>query len=373
MTKLILADGTQLVGQPFGAAVDAVGELVCNTGMVGYPETLTDPSYAGQMLTFTYPLIGNIGVPSTEVNHWNFSKYLESEQIHPVAVVAAQVAAKGSHFSAVHSFNDWLAHAGVPGISGIDTRLLAKKIFTHGVLPARLVQDDTDLALPTSVPATFYVPMVSCTEVLTYEPTEGLSSSGEPIATIVIVDCGVKNAILRQLLKRGVRVLRVPYNYRLAESDLQFSGVIISNGPGDPALCTQTIAQITWAVTQNIPVFGIGLGHQLLAKAIGMQTYKLLSGHRGSNLPCREYEPSGTATNRCIITAQNNGFIVKDSPVPSDWYIWWRDANDNAITGMAHRTKPQYSVQFNPEGNPGPEDAMYLFDLFITDAQQSTR
>lgn len=367
MTKLILADGTELVGQPFGAATDAEGEIVFTTGMAGYPESLTDPSFAGQILTFTYPLIGNYGVPSSEVNQWGFSKNLESQAVHPVAVVVAQASVQASHFTAVHSLSDWLAHEGVPGITGIDTRLLTKKIREHGVMPARLVQDNSVTALPQLPVVTNAVATVSCTDVQTYEPTEGLNESGKPVATIVVIDCGAKNNIFRSLLKRGVTVVRVPWNYSLAESALQFDAVLISNGPGDPIDCAPTVAQIKWAIEQGIPTFGICLGNQLVALAIGMQTKKLPYGHRGNNQPCIEQSTNGTPTKRCLITSQNHGYAVEQGALPDDWYIWWKNGNDDTVEGIRHRKKPIYSVQFHPEASPGPEDANYLFDEFLAD------
>lgn len=361
MASLILADGTVFRGQSFGATVDTDGEVVFNTGMVGYPESMTDPSYRGQILTFTFPLIGNYGVPSEEKNQWGFSKNFESENIHPRGIIVSQESREYSHFTAVSSLHNWMEHHGVPGISGIDTRALTKKLRETGVMLGRIVQDDTKTDPGTIADPNLLnlVAEVSCTKVETYEP-----QSGNPVATIVAFDCGMKRNIIRSWLKRGVRVHRVPWNYDLSKNELTYDGVFVSNGPGDPKMCKETIAQMRWAVDQGLPTFGICLGNQLLALALGGDTYKLKYGHRGCNQPCVEWK-DGKETTRCIITSQNHGFVVDEKKLPKGWHVWWTNANDGTVEGIRHESGKFCSVQFHPEATPGPEDAGYLFDEFL--------
>ncbi len=375
MAILILKDGTIFRGESFGAKVDTDGEVVFNTGMVGYPESMTDPSYKGQILTFTYPLIGNYGVPSEEKNAWGFSKNFESEAIHVRGIIVSSESRDFSHFTAVSSLHEWMRHHNIPGISGIDTRALTKKLRETGVMLGRIVQDDAEVESVKGLPAgkagkvqsivdpneRNLVADVSCNEVITYEPE--LSDGQAPMATIVAYDCGIKRNILRSWLKRGVRVHRVPWNYDLSSSDLKYDGLFLSNGPGDPKKCDRTIKQIQWAIEKDIPTFGICLGNQLLALAIGGDTYKLKYGHRGANQPCQEWK-DGQPTKRCIITSQNHGFAVSDT-LPVGWNIWFTNANDATVEGIRHESGRFSSVQFHPEATPGPEDANYLFDEFL--------
>lgn len=362
MAKLVLSDGTEFEGQPFGAAVDSDGEVVFNTGMAGYPESLTDPSYRGQILTFTYPLIGNYGVPSEEKNEWGFSKNFESEDIHVRGVIVSQLSEHFSHHTAVSSLHNWLEHHGIPGITGIDTRALTKKLREHGVMLGRIVQGDTGGAGEISDPNLVnLVAEVSCKEPVTYEPD---SSS----LSIICYDCGIKNNIIRSWLKRGVTVHRVPWDYDLTSSNLAYDAVFISNGPGDPKQCKATIENIAWAIDQGIPTFGICLGNQLLSLAIGGDTFKLKYGHRGVNQPCQEWimnNEERIKSNRCIITSQNHGFAINADSLPEGWDVWWTNANDQTVEGIAHESGKFFSVQFHPEAAPGPEDAGYLFDEFI--------
>jgi carbamoyl-phosphate synthase small subunit len=359
MATLLLSDGTRFTGEPFGAAVDSDGEVVFNTGMVGYPESLTDPSYRGQILTFTFPLIGNYGVPGTEKNAWGFSDKLESERIQVQGVIVSQVSDTYSHFTAVSSLQKWMEHHKIPGISGIDTRALTKKLREHGVMLGRIVQDDNAVLTSIDDPnLRNLVADVSVPEVKTYEP------EGEVVATVACFDCGMKNNILRSFLKRGVRVHRLPWDYDLAKSTLSYDAVFISNGPGDPKSCTATIEQIRIALSKDLPTFGICLGNQLLSLAIGGDTYKLPYGHRGANQPCIEMDADGQPTTKCIITSQNHGYAVNEE-LPADWQVWFRNANDNTVEGVRHRSGKFFAVQFHPEATPGPEDANYLFDVFL--------
>lgn len=379
MTTLVLADGTTFVGQSFGASLDIArddmafgsGEVVFNTGMVGYPESMTDPSYRGQILVFTYPLIGNYGVPSEEKNAWGFSKNFESEAVHVRGIIMANASEDYSHFAAVSSLQRWMEHHGIPGITGVDTRALTKKLRETGVMLGRITQN-----APTPGPSSTgegnihdpnkqnLVAEVSCTEPITYEPEGGIWE-----ATIVAFDCGMKRNILRSFLKRGIRVHRVPWNYDLQKSQLPYDGVFISNGPGDPKACVPTIAQIRWSIQQGIPTFGICLGNQLMALAVGGDTFKLKYGHRGANQPCQEWKMVNgkwQMTERCIITSQNHGFAVDDKKLPNGWHVWFTNANDGTVEGITHESGKFRAVQFHPEATPGPEDANYLFDEFVT-------
>ena len=370
MASLVLADGTIFTGTSFGAETDTDGEVVFNTGMVGYPESMTDPSYRGQILTFTFPLIGNYGVPSAEKNEWGFSQNYESEDVHVRGIIVSQESRDFSHFKAVSSLHEWMVHHGIPGITGIDTRALTKKLRETGVMLGRIVQDDKkvvsgqwsvgEIADPNE---RNLVADVCCSDVITYEPTSVAGREGS-VATIVAYDCGIKRNILRSWLKRGVRVHRVPWNYDLKSSLLSYDGLFVSNGPGDPKKADVTIAQMKWAVAQNIPTFGICLGNQLLALAIGGDTYKLKYGHRGANQPCVEWR-DGQATKRCIITSQNHGFAVDATKLPAGWKVWFTNANDGTVEGICHDSGKFFSVQFHPESAPGPEDANYLFDEFL--------
>lgn len=365
MATLILSDGTRFTGEPFGFSGETDGEVVFSTGMVGYPESLTDPSFRGQILVFTFPLIGNYGVPSEEKNSWGFSKNLESEAVHVRGVIVAQESDHHSHHEAVSSLRHWLEHHKVPGITGIDTRALTKKLREHGVMLGRIVQDDDkEVGGPIHDPnLDNLVAEVSITSPVTYEPE--VSEFPQPVATVVAYDCGMKRNILRSLLKRGLRVVRVPWNYDLASHKEPFDALFVSNGPGDPKSCVPTINSMKFALEKGITTFGICLGNQLLALAIGGDTYKLKYGHRGCNQPCVEVQDGIDPTKqKCIITSQNHGFAVSEE-LPKGWKVWWRNANDGTVEGIRHESGKYFSVQFHPEATPGPEDANYLFDEFV--------
>ncbi|MFA6523458.1 MAG: glutamine-hydrolyzing carbamoyl-phosphate synthase small subunit [Candidatus Peribacteraceae bacterium] len=371
MASLILQDGSVFQGESFGAAVDTDGEVVFNTGMAGYPESLSDPSYRGQILTFTYPLIGNYGVPTEKRNAWGFSENFESEGIHVRGVVCAQASEFYSHHTAVSSLGNWLEHHKIPGISGIDTRALTKKLREHGVMLGRIVQSDAELKIENGklnmnvgeIPdpnLSNLVGEVSCTEVLTYEP----DGADENTPTVLAYDCGIKRNILRSLLKRGVRIVRVPWDFDLDSYDQPYHALFFSNGPGDPKSCVPTIAALRKGIERDVLTFGICLGNQLMALAIGGDTYKLKYGHRGCNQPAIEFR-DGKKTQRCIITSQNHGFAVDGEKLPKGWSVWWRNGNDDSVEGIRHESGRAFAVQFHPEAAPGPEDANYLFDDFV--------
>jgi carbamoyl-phosphate synthase small subunit len=364
----VLEDGTTFQGQSFGAPVDSDGEVVFSTGMAGYPESMTDPSFRGQILVFTYPLIGNYGVPKRAVSAWGFSELLESEQIHVRGVVVSQICDHPSHQSSSSSLSAWMTEENIPGITEIDTRALTKKLREQGVMLGRIVQGDRAPSSSASIEdpnLRNLVAEVSCKEVHTYDPLE--EHRTENPFTIVAYDCGMKRNILRSFLKRGIRVVRVPWNFDLDSYTGPLDGVFVSNGPGDPKQCVPTIKALKRSLEKGIPTFGICLGNQLLSLAIGGDTYKLKYGHRGANQPCTE---EGTPGPHCIITSQNHGFAVKDE-LPAGWKVWWRNANDGTVEGIRHESKPFFSVQFHPEATPGPEDAGYLFDEFVAVMKQS--
>lgn len=341
---LILDDGTRFQGYSFGASWGTVGEVVFNTAMSGYPESLTDPSYAGQLLALTFPLIGNYGVPAPE--------FWESERIHVKALIVSDYSQAYSHWNAKESLGQWLQREQVPAITGIDTRALTRLLREHGVMMGRIeIEDDTTQPEPfPDYGSENYVAKVSCTEPIRYN--EGASKR------VVLVDCGVKANIIRCLQARGVEVVRVPWDYDF--STLDYDGLFLSNGPGNPDNCPRTVDNIRKAMQADKPIFGICMGNQLLAKAGGAKVYKLKYGHRGHNQPVRM-----VGTNRCFITSQNHGYAVDSTTLSKDWLPFFENMNDGSNEGIRHNSKPWFSVQFHPEAAAGPTDTQFLFDDFI--------
>ncbi len=337
--KLYLKDGTVLEGESFGAASNAAGEVVFNTGMVGYPESLTDPSYAGQILVLTYPLVGNYGVPDPST--------LESEKIQIAGLVVSEYSENYSHYEAKSSLAKWLKESGVPAITGVDTRALTKRLREHGVLLGMLGN---------SKPKKFLDPNQE--NLVARVSVKRKRAYGNGRMRVVAVDCGMKENILRSLVAREVELVRVPWDYDF--NSLKYDGLVLSNGPGDPTMCGKTIEHIKKAMKQRKPILGICLGNQLLALAAGAKTYKLKYGHRGQNQPCLE-----VGTKRCYITSQNHGFAVDAKTLPSGWEEWFTNANDGSNEGIKHKTKPWRSVQFHPEASPGPTDTAWIFDEFV--------
>jgi len=335
--QLILEDGTVFRGRSLGAERSVSGEVVFNTGMVGYTEALTDPSYRGQIMTLTFPLVGNYGVP----------REFESPRIQASALVVSELATEYSHGAAERSLPQWLKDEGIPCISGIDTRALTKRLRTRGCMLGKLVVTD-DVALEDPNKRNLVA------EVSTSH-REAFLGSGK---TVVLVDCGAKGSIVEELRKRDFTVIRVPWDYDFNRED--YDGLFLSNGPGDPTACAKTIENIRKAMQKNKPIMGICLGNQLLALAAGANTYKLKFGHRGHNQPCME-----VGTRRCYITSQNHGFAVDEGTLPEGWHPWFRNANDGSNEGIRHSTRPFLSVQFHPEAAPGPVDCNYLFDKFV--------
>ncbi|XP_072318075.1 multifunctional protein CAD isoform X2 [Eucyclogobius newberryi] len=360
MATLILEDGSAYTGRLFGASASVSGEVVFQTGMVGYPEALTDPSYHGQLLTLTYPLIGNYGVPKDEEGDLGLSKWFESSRVHASALIIGELSEEPSHWSSVRSLDLWLQEQGVPGIQGIDTRCLTKKIREKGPLLGKLVVEGTpEQSVPFENPdLRNLVQEVSMKEARVFNPSGSVR--------VTVVDCGVKFNQIRCLAERGARVTVVTWNHQLNPDD--FDGLFISNGPGDPQLCSDTIENLRKVLAlnqdpdrnQTKPVFGICLGHQLLSLAIGAKTYKLKYGNRGHNQPCVH-----RGTERCFITSQNHGFAVDPETLPPDWDVLFTNANDHSNEGIVHRSLPMFSVQFHPEHAAGPTDLVSLFDVFL--------
>lgn len=342
MGKLILEDETEILGESFGADLNSSGEVVFNTGMAGYPESLTDPSYFGQILVLTYPIIGNYGVPPRE--------FFESHKIWIRGLVVQNYIDKPSHFESLKTLGNWLKEEKIPAISGVDTRALTLKLRHHGVMLGKILIKNTE--------AEQYDPNLR--NVLPEVSRKTVQIYGEGKKTIVLIDCGDKENIIRSFVKRDTKVYVVPWNFDPVREGLKFDGVMISNGPGDPKLAIETIETVRNLLNKNIPTFGICLGSQILALASGANTYKLKFGHRGQNQPCLD-----VINNRAIITSQNHGFAVDTKTLRPGWVEWFKNLNDGTNEGIRHRSKPFMSIQFHPEASPGPIDADYLFDEFL--------
>ncbi len=345
--ELILEDGSVLSGKHFGHHGSVAGEVVFNTGMVGYPETMTDPSYQGQILVFTYPLIGNYGVPDNSKTDDLLANF-ESSKIHVRGIIITSLTTNYSHWNGVRSLEDWMIEHKIPGIQGIDTRALTKNLRTAGTQLGKMVMKGSDTPFHDPNQENL-VAQVSINEPKFYEKGS---------KRVVLIDTGCKKNIIRSFLKRGVSVLRVPWDYDY--SDEKFDGIMLSNGPGDPTMVPETIDILRKQLEKDKPIFGICLGHQILSLAAGAQSYKLKFGHRSQNQPCIQ-----VGTKRCFITSQNHGFAIDDQTLPDNWSPWFFNANDGSNEGIRHVSKPIRSVQFHPEAMPGPEDTNYLFDEFV--------
>lgn len=387
--RLVLEDGSSFSGISFGARTSSAGEVVFNTGMSGYEDSLSDPSYAGQILVFTYPLIGNYGVraeaqgkfemclagkanggfPAYKLDRKFFINNFESERVQAAGVIVASYSGAFSHHSAEKSLGAWLEQHGIPAITGIDTRALTKRLRERGTMLGRIeigdaravelhCQNKTNrvgagkLGSFQDPNKTNLVAGVSIKEPVVYE-----SGKRSP-AHVAVVDCGVKNNILRMLLARNLKVTRVPWNYDF--NSIECDAIVLSNGPGDPKMLNEIISHVRTALLRETPIFGICLGNQLLALAAGADTYKLKYGHRSQNQPVLLQ-----GTKRCYITSQNHGFAVNEKTLPRGWETWFTNLNDGTNEGIRHSTKPFMSVQFHPEASPGPVDTAFLFDDFL--------
>lgn len=396
--RLILEDGTQFTGQSFGAETSIDGEVVFNTAMTGYPESLTDPSYRGQILVITYPLVGNYGVPSFEREN-GLLKFFESDMIHIRGLIISDYSERYSHWNASKSLGEWLKENDIPAVSGIDTRQLTKIIREKGVMLGRIEMstenccgDDDASATPkmkscadskagkqagqSTQTNSAVTQRCSTTQANTREfedpnlqnlvaevSCDNVETYGAGEHKIVLVDCGCKNNIIRCLIARDATVIRVPWDYDFTQID--YDGVMLSNGPGDPQQCTETIKNIKKAMKLGKPIFGICLGNQLLSIAAGATTFKLKYGHRSHNQPALM-----VGTNKAVITSQNHGFAVNTDSLDSDWEPYFINLNDGTSEGIRHKTKPFFSVQFHPEASSGPVDSEFLFDDFIANIEK---
>ena len=348
-TNLILSDGTTFKGKSFGAEVSTSGEVVFNTGMVGYPESLTDPSYFGQILVLTYPLLGRYGVPKKE--------FWESKKIQVKGVIVQNYIDHPSHFESKKTLGEWLKDEGIPALQGIDTRALTIKLREHGVMLGRMETGSRQQAAGSSI----YDPNKE--NILPYVSCKTVESYGEGKKNIVLIDCGAKENIVRSLVKRGVRVTRVPWDFNPLVSPPAggFDGVLVSNGPGDPKQAKETIEIVRQLLVANIPTFGICLGSQILSLAAGGETFKLKFGHRSQNQSVQD-----VITKKAVITSQNHGFAVDMKSMGKDWTEGFVNLNDGTNEGIRQKSKPFMAVQFHPEASPGPVDGGYLFDEFIS-------
>ena len=343
--ELVLEDGTTFIGDALGFHRSVSGEVVFNTGMVGYPEALTDPSYRGQILVLTYPLIGNYGVPGDE-KEFGIKKHFESDKIQISGLVVSSLSNNYNHWNSTKSLDEWLIENKIPGIRGIDTRALTKRLRECGVMLGKIIIDDhVEIEDPNK--------RNLVAEVSTER--KGLYNEGAG-KRILLIDCGVKNNIIRSLINRNVTVVRVPWDYNFFKED--YDGIVISNGPGDPKMCRKTIENVARAMEDKTPIFGICLGNQILALASGGNTYKLKYGHRSQNQPC-------ISGDRCYITSQNHGYAVDMKSLGSEWSEWFVNANDGTNEGIKHKSKPFIAAQFHPEAQPGPVDTNFLFDEFL--------
>ncbi|MCL5666416.1 MAG: glutamine-hydrolyzing carbamoyl-phosphate synthase small subunit [Patescibacteria group bacterium] len=385
--NLILKDGSEYVGKSFGKEKPMAGEVVFATGMVGYPESLTDPSYAGQILVLTYPLQGNYGVPE--------KKYWESGKIQVSGLVVSSYIDTPSHHSSKQTLSDWLKKQNIPALEIKDTREITQKLRTHGVMLGKMEFNNVSLrasasersnlsqekiASSTFAKASAYLRSAGQNPLLRQgfggqgglamtefkDPnlenlaakvsTKKVYRAGSGKKTVVVIDCGLKQNIVRELVKRNVKVVVVPWDYNLKK--LKFDAALISNGPGDPKQATTTIENVKYLLAKKIPTFGICLGNQILALAADGDTYKLKYGHRGQNQPCVLQ-----GTNKCYLTTQNHGFAIKK--IPKGFKQWFYNANDKTNEGIIHNKLPFMSVQFHPEAHPGPLDTGWLFDEFL--------
>lgn len=349
---LVLSDGTRFRGKSFGYDAPVAGEVVFNTAMMGYPESLTDPSYEGQLLTLTYPLVGNYGVPPFTFQANGIPTFMESERIHASALIVSDYSVQYSHWNAVESLSEWLRREKVTGVTGVDTRELTKVLRENGVMMGKILFDDyPDLVLEADYAGVNFVDRVSCREVIRYNEGAGKK--------VVLVDCGVKANIIRCLLNRGVEVIRVPWNHDY--TGMEFDGLFLANGPGDPDMCEQAVSVIRKQMSSSRkPICGICMGNQLLAKAGGARIYKLKYGHRSHNQPVRQ-----VGTDKCYVTSQNHGYAVDATTLGHGWEELFVNMNDGSNEGIRHKDNPWFSSQFHPEACSGPVDTSFMFDKFI--------
>ena len=361
---LRLENGLEFKGYSFGSTDAVSGEVVFNTSMVGYPEQLTDATYSGQILCLTYPLIGNYGVPSEELAGKELSKNFESDRIHPKGLVIFDYCEEYSNWEAVKSLGQWMNEQNLTGIYGIDTRELTKVLRDKGSMKGVIIPEGAAEPAPAAKasPAD-----VCCKEVIVYEAkpaqeVENINGSKAAVTAgkkVVVVDCGVKHSIIRNLLARGAEVIRVPYDYDF--TSMEFDGVYVSNGPGCACACEATIEILKKVLAGNKPVFGLGMGYHLMALAAGCELHKLQHPHRSANQPVRR-----EGSNRTYITSQNVSRAVKPSGMPSGWEVFYTNLNDGAVDGFRHKTKPFIGLNFAPEVCVGLTENVTPIDEFIS-------
>ena len=362
---MVLEDGTTLKGSGFGYPCEVTGEVVFNTGMVGYPEALTDPSYSGKILIQTYPLIGCYGVPSHDiVDNFGVPLHLESNKIHVQGYAVSELQMKPSHWTNNKTLNDWLREQRIPCVGGLDTREIAKKIRTKGTMLGILkVAKKIDVEkIKKKLQTVKNTEQKNPVKKVTINKPIRYTSGNSP--NIVLIDCGMKFGILRNLLVRNVNVVRVPHDYSAKRIlKLNPSGIVISNGPGDPKVCKKTIKAVEKLIDTDLPIMGICLGNLMLALAAGADTYRLKFGHHGQNYPAMNLE-----TNRCHITGQNHEFVIKPKSLKgTDFNIWFKNANDKTIEGIKHKQRSLFGIQFRPEDSL---ECGFIYDNFIEEVKK---
>ena len=357
---LILEDGTVFEGMGFGYSTTVFGEAVFNTGMTGYTEALTDPSYSGQILTLTYPLVGNYGVPDPLAKDSDgIRRNFESEMIQSRGLVVHELSLTASHWNLSMTLDEWLYDEKIPGISGIDTRELTIKLRTNGVMMAALAVSDTHIDVSELKKKLASAKKYNDEEFMNIVSTKEPQTFGLESESIVVIDAGVKNAILRNVRSLGYKVIKVPWNYSI-EKILAYNpkGVVISNGPGDPLRCGETMETAKYLIEKNIPTLGICLGAQILGLAGGANTYKLKYGHRGQNKSCIDLD-----NDQVYVTSQNHGYCIDPVSLKNtDFKLWFTNADDKTVEGIKHKQKKIIAVQFHPEASPGPFDCMFIFE-----------
>lgn len=345
--KLILEDGSIYEGFHFGSFKSSSGEVVFNTAMTGYTESITDPSYKGQILLYTYPIIGNYGIPFSTIEKSLHSLY-ESDKLHINGLIVSYYTETPYHWNMYKKLSDWLEENDIPALSGLDTRMLTKKFRKNGTMLGKIIINNENISFYDTNKYNLAA-QVSINKKIVY---------GKGRYKIMLVDCGVKYNIIRCLIRRNCTVIRVPWDYDFTQE--KYDGLFISNGPGNPYLYLKTIMHIKIALTKNKPVFGICLGNQLMGLAIGANIYKLKYGHRGHNQPVLL-----NGTNKAYVTSQNHSYVIDINGISNNWKIFFKNLNDGSCEGLIHNQKPFFSVQFHPEACGGPNDTEFLFDSFI--------
>ncbi|MFQ5941411.1 MAG: glutamine-hydrolyzing carbamoyl-phosphate synthase small subunit [Nitrososphaerales archaeon] len=357
----MLEDRSVFKGIGFGFPGKIVGEVVFNTGMVGYSEALTDPSYRGQILCLTYPLVGNYGVPSYNIkDDLGMPKYFEAEHIQPKGLAIHELSPLASHWAMERTLDQWLYDERIQGIHGIDTRELTKHIRVKGVMMGAMEVSKNEISdeslLKELKDSERYDDIHFVNEISTKSP----QVYGESSECVVLIDTGTKYSIIRNIMRTGYKVVRLPYTANIEQvMSYEPKGVVLSNGPGDPKYCTETINLSRSLLEQKIPTLGICLGNQILALASGADTYKLKYGHRGQNKPCVDMR-NGTT----YVTSQNHGYCISPHSLEETGFkLWFKNADDDTVEGIMNKEKPAIAVQFHPEASPGPYDCMFVFDM----------